>query len=85
MQNLYFHFGHSDWVWVDAEKVMKKLLFPLDIRSEKTQICIGNAKIKKLKTWPHSKIVLDQGHVLGNTNFSSGRQICYLTLSQCFF
>ena len=32
MQNLYFHFGHSDWVWVDAEKMMKKLLLPPDIR-----------------------------------------------------
>ena len=49
MQNLHFHFGHSDWVWVDAEKVMKKSLLPLDTRSEKTQICIGNAKIKKPK------------------------------------
>ena len=55
---------------------------PLDV---KTQICIGNAKIEKLKTWPHSKIVLDQGHVLGNTNFSSGRQICVFTRSPCFF
>ena len=49
MQNLYFHFGHSDLVWVDAEKVMKKSLLPLNTRSEKTQICIGNAKIKKPK------------------------------------
>ena len=49
MQNLYFHFGHSDWVWVDTEKVMKKSLLPLATRSEKTQICIGNAKIEKLK------------------------------------
>ena len=51
----------------------------------KTQISIGNEKIEKLKTWPHSKIILDQGHVLGNTNFSSGRQICVFTRSQCFF
>ena len=49
MQNLYFHFGHSDLVRVDAEKVIKKLLLPSDIRSEKTQICIGNAKIEKPK------------------------------------
>ena len=32
---------------VDAEKVMKKSLLLPDTRSEKTQICIGNAKIKK--------------------------------------
>ena len=49
MQNLYFQFGHSDWVWVDVEEVMKKSLLPPDSRSEKTQICIGNAKIKKPK------------------------------------
>ena len=49
MQNLYFHFGHSDWVWVDAEKVMKKSLLSPDTKCEKTQICIGNAKIKKTK------------------------------------
>ena len=55
---------------------------PLDV---KTQICIGNAKIEKLKTWPHSKIIIDQGHVLGNTNFCPGRQICGFTHMQCFF
>ena len=43
------NFVHSDWVWVDAEKVMKKSLLPLDTRSEKMQICIGNAKIEKQK------------------------------------
>ena len=46
---------------------------------------MGNAKIKKIKTWPLSKIIIDQGHVLGNTNFSSGKQICVFTLIQCFF
>ena len=51
----------------------------------KTQICIGIAKIKKLKTWPLSKFILDQGHVLGNANFDPGRQICVFTFSQCFF
>ena len=35
----------------------------------KSQICIGIAKIKKLKTWPLSKVVIDQSHVLGNANF----------------
>ena len=51
----------------------------------KTQICIGIAKIKKLKTWPLSRIILDQGHVLGNANFDPGKQICVFTSSQCFF
>ena len=51
----------------------------------KSQICIGIAKIKKIKTWPLSKIVLDQGHVLGNANFDPGRQICDFPFSQYFF
>ena len=51
----------------------------------KSQICIGIAKIKKIKTWPLSKIVLDQGHVLGNANFDPGRQICGFPFSQYFF
>ena len=51
----------------------------------KPQICIGNTKIEKLKIWPHSKIIIDQGHVLGNTNFCPGRQICGFTHMQCFF
>ena len=49
MQNLHFQLGHSDCVWVDAEIVMKKSLPPPNTTSEKTQICIGNAKIKKQK------------------------------------
>ena len=51
----------------------------------KTQICIGFTKIEKLKTWPLSKFILDQGHVLGNANFDPGRQICVFTFSQYFF
>ena len=51
----------------------------------KLQICIGIAKIKKLKTWPLSKFITDQGHVLGNANFDPGKQICVFTSSQCFF
>ena len=47
MQNLHFQLGHSDRVWVDAEIVMKKSLLPPNTTSEKTQICIENAKIKK--------------------------------------
>ena len=51
----------------------------------KTQICIGIAKIKKLKTWPLSKFILDQGYVLGNANFDPGKQICDFASSQSFF
>ena len=51
----------------------------------KSQICIGIAKIEKIKTWPLSKIVLDQGHVLGNANFYPRRQICDFPFSQYFF
>ena len=54
---------------MDTEKNDEKITpycHPLYV---KTQICIGIAKIKKLKTWPLSKFILDQGHVLGNANF----------------
>ena len=51
----------------------------------KSQICIGIAKIEKLKTQPLSKFILDQGYVLGNANFDAGRQICDFTRSQQFF
>ena len=67
------------------KKIMKKPLLYHYLLWVKTQISIGNAKIEKLKTWPHSKIILDQGHVLGNTNFSPGKQICVFTHGQCFF
>ena len=42
----------------------------------KSQICIEIAKIEKLKTLPLSKVIIDQGHVLGNANFDPGKQIC---------
>ena len=51
----------------------------------KSQICIEIAKIEKLKTWPLSKVIIDQGHVLGNANFDPGKRICVFTSSQCFF
>ena len=51
----------------------------------KSQICIGIAKIEKLKTWPLSKFILDQGYVLGNANFDPGKQICDFASSQSFF
>ena len=64
--------------------IIKPLLhhYPLDAKS---QICIGIAKIEKLKTWPLSKFILDQGYVLGNANFDPGKQIWVFTSSQCFF
>ena len=64
--------------------MIKPLLhhYPLDAKS---QICIGIAKIEKLKTWPLSKNILDQGYVLGNANFDPGKQICDFASSQSFF
>ena len=64
--------------------MIKPLLhhYPLDAKS---QICIGIAKIEKLKTWPLSKVIIDQGHVLGNANFDPGKQFCDFASSQSFF
>ena len=53
-----FSFGHRDKVWINAEKTMIKSVLhrhPLDVKS---QICIGIAKIEKLKTWSLSKFIL---------------------------
>ena len=61
------------------------LSLPFVGKNTKYKISVGNAKIEKLKTWPRSKIISDQGHVLGNTNFSPGKQICVFTHGQCFF
>ena len=55
------------------------LHYPLD---GKPLICIRIAKIKKIKTCPLSKFILDQGHVLGNANIDPGRQICVFPFSQ---
>ena len=46
---------------------------------------MGIAKMEKLKTWPFSKFILDQGHVLGNANFDPGKQICDFASNQSFF
>ena len=62
----------------------KQLLHP-DLLCVKSQICIGNAKIEKIKTWPRSNIIKDEGHVLGNANFNPRRQICDFTHIQSFF
>ena len=72
-------------ILITQKKMMKKPLLYRHPLCVKTQISIGNAKIEKLKTWPHSEIILDRGHVLGNTNFCPGKQICVFTRGQCFF
>ena len=72
-------------VWIDAEKTIKKINPYCHPLYAKSQICIEIAKIEKLKTWPLSKFILDQGHVLGNANFDPGKQICDFASSQSFF
>ena len=64
---------------------MKKPLLYHYLLWVKTQISMENAKIEKLKTWPLSKFILDQGYVLGNANFDPGKQICDFASSQSFF
>ena len=43
------------------------------------------AKFEKIKTWLPFKIVLAQGHVLGNANFDSRDDIHVFTLTRSFF
>ena len=54
-------------------------------RDVKSVFCIENAKFEKIKTWPRSKIIIDQGHVLGNANFSPRRQNTDFTHIPSFF
>ena len=56
------------------ERTKKQILQP-DLLCVKTVFCIENAKFEKIKTWPWSKIIKDEGHVLGNANFSPRGQI----------
>ena len=53
-----FSFGHSDCVCVDAEKWWKKPCLHHYLLYVKSQICIGIAKIEKLKTWPLSEFIM---------------------------
>ena len=65
--------------------MMKKPCLHHYLLHVKSQICIGIAKIGKLKTQSLFEFILDQGYVLGNANFDAGRQICDFTRSQQFF
>ena len=46
---------------------------------------MANAKFEKIRTWPLSMIIWDQGHVLGNANFVPGRQSYVFTFTKSFF
>ena len=85
MQNLRFQFWLQCLSVCKCRKMIKKPCLHHYLLRVKSQICIGIAKIEKLKTQPLSKFILDQGYVLGNANFDAGRQICDFTLSQQFF
>ena len=66
----------------------KKKELKLQISIGKCKLVLGNAKIKnKIKTWPLTKMKMkiDQGHILGNTNFSSRKQIWVLPSFNVFF
>ncbi len=49
------------------------------------EITNSQRNCKNKKTWPLSKFIIYQGHVLENANFDAGRQIWDFTVSQCFF
>ena len=64
--------------------MMKKPLLHHYLLQVKRKISIGNAKIETLKTWPYSKIILDQGYVFGNTN-SRPLWLCEIQRKSTFF
>ena len=85
MQNLYFQFLSQCHSVDGCRKNDEKITPYCHLLYAKSQICIGIAKIEKLKTQPLSKFILDQGYVLGNANFDPGKQICDFASSQSFF
>ena len=56
-----------------------------DKHCAKLLICIENAKSKKPRTWPSSKIVSDEGHVLQNAKICNFKEIKSLAHQETFF
>ena len=48
-------------------------------------ICIENAKFKKPRTWPSSKIISEKGHVFQNAKFLKLKEIKNLAHQETFF
>ena len=48
-------------------------------------ICIENAKFKKPRTWPPSKIISEEGHVFQNAKFLKLKEIKNLARQKTFF
>ena len=70
---------------IGCGKMTKKQILHPELLYVKSLFCIENAKFEKIKTWPWSKIIKDEGHVLGNANFSPRRQINDFTYIRSFF
>ena len=48
-------------------------------------ICIENAKFKKPRTWPSSKIISEEGHIFQNAKFLKLKEIKNLARRKTFF
>ena len=59
--------------------------FQHDKGCAKLLICIENAKLKKPRTWPPSKIISKEGHVFQNAKFSKIKEIKSLAHQETFF
>ena len=67
-------FSSKTWSFLQHDKGCAKFL-----------ICIENAKFKKPRTWPPSKIISKEGHVFQNANFLKLKEIKSLAHQETFF
>ena len=67
-------FSSKTWSFLQHDKGCAKLL-----------ICIENAKLKKPRTWPPSKIISKEGHVFQNAKFWKLKKIKSLAHQETFF
>ena len=67
-------FSSKKWSFLQHDKGCAKLL-----------ICIENAKFKKPRTWPPSKIISKEGHVFQNAKFCKLKEIKNLAHQETFF
>ena len=67
-------FSSKTWSFLQHDKGCAKLL-----------ICIENAKFKKPRMWPRSKIISEEGHVFQNAKFLKLKEIKNLAHQETFF
>ena len=80
MQNLYFQFVHSDWLWVDAGKMMKNLFLHPDHQEGQNIGLHEKSKIQKYKNIAAFKNCFDT-----DLFFLEKQNLILGTINICFY